>query len=181
MPRPRAGRAVRIDLISPSSVPRSFSAPQPSSTPPSSRAVQKVMSGPASAPWSRACTLSAGEVANMSARCSSRRRRTSGRAGLSGPIRIMRRALAGAAGRVLPGQCGVGIVRGAGYEGAIFALHGRLDQEVSQRRVLGQQRTVQVAGHDVAVAGALLAVVAVVAGALGRGAQRLDAGAQRGL
>ena len=71
------------------------------------------------------------------------------------------------AGGVFAGKDGVGIVRRAGGEAAVLAFDGGPDEEVREGRVLGQQRAVQIARHDVPVAGPFLAVAAVVAGALG--------------
>src|SRR4029453_2026332 len=82
---------------------------------------------------------------------------------------------------MLPPEAGVVVVGRSRHESAIFPFHGRPDQEVGDRRVLGQQRTVQVAGHHVAVAGSLVAVLAVVPCALGDCPQRLDARAEGGL
>src|SRR6478735_12000307 len=65
--------------------------------------------------------------------------------------------LARPAGRVLAGQDSEAVVRLGRREGSVLAFDGGPDQEVGDGRVLGQQGTVQVAGHDVAVPGTLLA------------------------
>src|SRR5919106_862322 len=79
-PRCRQSGATRIDLISPSSPPSSFRAPQ-AITRSSSIIVQNVISGARSPSRSRACLLSGGVTDRISSMCSSRN------SAISGPVR----------------------------------------------------------------------------------------------